>query len=273
MKNIEVKKVVKFLFFISIFSLILHFSIYIIYLLLDKTSLQFLVRETLEKTKIRYSFFFVHPNVFAAYVFWTITMYYYLNFDKLNILSYIYTFLLALFIYVFPNSKTSALIIMLLIVLTIFKKKFRKNINVKLVFVIVFLFCLLCLVFIEKPIVRTIDNILTTRITLGRIIYENYGIHLFGANIQNSVKIAIINGQYYNNIKIIDSMYYTLLFNYGIISVVIFAWCLFKHKFVKNEDLFFVLVLMYGITETICLSPIIAFPLLFLSEREKKYEK
>ena len=132
---------------------------------------------------------------------------------------------------------------------------------------------MLCLVFIEKPIVRTIDNILTTRITLGRIIYENYGIHLFGANIQNSVKIAIINGQYYNNIKIIDSMYYTLLFNYGIISVVIFAWCLFKHKFVKNEDLFFVLVLMYGITETICLSPIIAFPLLFLSEREKKYEK
>ena len=266
-RNIDIKSVIKILFIINLIMLILHICLYIVYLLFDVESLNFLVRNQNGIKVIRYSFFFKHPNVFGIYVFWTIAMYYYLYWEKLNISSYVITFLTAILMYIFPNSKTSAIVLITMVGITILKKKDVKLFSIKKLYFFISLFLILSMIFIDNPVVMKLNKLLTGRIVLGRVIFNAYGISLFGVNISNEIKNTVINGQYYTNINIIDSTYYSLLLNYGIVAFLIFSYFIFSYRsnIEKKEEVFIILLLLYGISETKCLSPEIAFPLMFLS--------
>ncbi len=281
MKNIEIKRIVKILFAFNLIVLAIHISMYIIYLLLDSSSLNFLVRNTLEGQVIRYSFFFNHPNVFAMYVFWTVAMYYYLYFDKIKNMSYFLTIILSICIYVFPNSKTSALAILILLILIFLKKKNIKMPSAKYIFIIVLIFSIVSIFFIQNSFIMKINEALSGRITLGKIIFDNYGINLFGADVTKGVEETVVNDKYYTNIKIIDSVYYTLLLNYGIVALLIYTYLILgaiKSVDKQGDDIekvFIIMLIIYGISETTCLSPEIAFPVLFLSKtlKEKLWKK
>lgn len=268
MKNVEVKKVVKILFFINVSALLLHIILYIIYLLLDSSSLNFIFRETSNARIIRYSFFFKHPNVFGTYIFWTVAMYYYLYFDKLNIGTYIFTTFIAIAMYLFPNSKTSAIAIFALIIIALLAKKNIKLPSMKIMYFVILILSIVGILNIEVPVVAMIDDGLTGRISIGKIIYDNYGVNLFGTDISKGVENTLVNGKYYTDITIVDSMYYALVLNYGIIALLIFSYLVFRYKSnnSKIERLFLLLLMFYGITETTCLSPEIAFPILFLAD-------
>lgn len=278
MKNIEVKKVVRVLFYINLITISIHMLLYIIYLLLDSSSLNFIFRETIEGKIIRYSFFFEHPNVFGSYVFWTTAMYFYLYFNKVKMMSYLIAFFLGVAMYIFPNSKTSALMMFLLIVLVIFVKKGIKLLSVKITFFILLVLSILGIFYIEVPIVAKIDGLLTGRISIGKIIYDNYGVNLFGTDISKGVENSKVNGKYFTNINIIDSIYYALFLNYGIFALCIFSYFIVKYNGDKNDNIknaLLLLLIFYGISETSCLSPELAFPILFLSDvlKERLWKK
>lgn len=281
MKDIEVKKVVKLILCVNLFLLMIHILLYSVFMIFDNANLKLLVRTNIDKVVMRYSFFFIHPNVFAMYIFWSLAMFYYLYYEKISNLTYIITIGIALFVYFFPNSRTCAIEILLLLITTIISKRKFEYKWLKYTFVIIILFCTISIFFIDNPIIMKIDDMLNTRISIGNIIYKNYGITLFGVDIRSGTPVTFINGRYISSLTIIDSVYYSVLLNYGLVSYIIFIYLLYKAIDItkyeidnRNKVMLFVYII-YAISETSCLSPILGFPLLLLSNvfKEKLWKK
>ena len=84
-----------------------------------------------------------------------------------------------------------------------------------------------------------------------------------------------VNGKYFSSVKILDSSYYSLLLNYGIIAFIIIMYMMLKaikyynvdetEENKKNRLLLFVWIL-YSLCETSCLNPLLGFPLLLLKD-------
>lgn len=277
--HIDLMKIVKFLFVFNVFILVMHIVIYFINILFDFDSLNIMKRVTEDDSQLRHSFFFVHPNIFAIYVFWTIAMYYYLNYEKLNVVIYGITLLIALYMYIFPNSRTSVVVLCMLVLITIYEKKmFITAKALKIIFSTILIICTLSIFIIENPIINIIDNILSNRIALGNIVYEKYGINLLGTDIRSGTGTTIVNERIYSSVKIIDSTYYSLLLNYGMLSyitiIALFFSLMNKSCFEKmhKEKVMFLVWMIYAISETSCMSAIFAFPL-FLIMNENIGEK
>lgn len=271
MKDIEVKKVIKFIFKINLFLLLVHILLYFIYMVFDFDSLKVIVRNSETGNVMRYSFFFVHPNVFAMYVFWTLAMFYYIYYEKIGKITYLTTILIAIFIYFFPNSRTCAIEIIMLVMLTVISKIRFDYIWLKSAFILISLFCTLSIFFINNPIIGKIDELLNTRISIGYIIYHNFGINVFGADIKSGTPVTYINGRYISSLTIIDSSYYSVLLNYGMLAYIIYIFLLYmtiKNTKFENDNrnkVMLFLYITYAMTETSCLSPILGFPLLLVS--------
>lgn len=281
MKNIEVKKIVKLIFLVNFFLLAIHILLYSIFMIFDIANLKLFVRINIDKVVTRYSFFFIHPNVFAMYIFWSLAMFYYLYYEKISKLTYIVTIGIAMFVYFFPNSRTCAIEIILLLTTTIISKRKFEYKWLKYTFVIVVVFCTISIFIIDNPIIMKIDDMLNTRISIGNIIYKNYGINIFGVDIRAGTPVTFINGRYISSLTIIDSVYYSVLLNYGLVSYIIFIYLLDKTIDItkneidnRNKVMLFVYII-YAISETSCLSPILGFPLLLLSNvfKEKLWKK
>ena len=276
-KNTDINKTIKLIFYINLFFLIIHVISYIIYLVFAQGDILTSIRIIENKVIHRYSFFMGHPNLFGSYVFWIIAMYYYLKFDKINILTYIVTVLIALFVYYFPNSRTSAMMIILLIIFTVLVKKKIKIKHIEKIYIIINIILILLMIFENNMITLKVDRILNNRITLATAFYKKDGVNLFGSDIvAEGIKTAYVNGKYVNNIENIDSVYYTLILNYGIVAYTIYSYLMIKlgkkcgdksDPEIKEKDKIMILMLIiYGISETVALVPVTAFPLLLLSK-------
>ncbi len=282
MKGINIDKVIKILFInISIF-IIIHVLYYVILLFFDKTNLNIVNRNLVDGDVIhRYTFGFNHPNVFGMYVFWSIAMYCYLSYNKLSKANYFVIFLVAIFVYVFPNSKTSFLSILILEITILLRKKNILKFKKLNYFFIISVFVLIFIIFNvhSKPVI-VLNNLLSTRIYIGYIIYINYGIKLFGYRLIGTPTI-FLNGSYYTSISNIDSVYYSLLLNYGIVIFIVMILLIYLtikiliKKDKEKEEVFIFIWILYAISETICLYPFIGFPILFISElfKEKLWKK
>ena len=274
-KGIDIKKIVKVCFSFYAITLGVHIIAYIITMLVDPASIEIVHRDEVE----RYSFFLGHPNSFAAILAWTNIMYLYLRYDKLKIRDYILTILVALFIYFVPNSRTSAiLLIVFIIMILMFKKNIRFIIKLGrfAIPVLAVTMIALFLVYNMSPIIDKLDGILNARIKLGLAIYENYGTTLFGEYIPFGQELSSVYK--YGLTKLtIDSAYYSLLFSYGIINTLVFLFIYTKLSFKKGLEnkkiLFLVIWAFYAVTETLALNPLLCFPLLFAKELIEKGAK
>lgn len=274
-KDIDIKKIVKFLFEYYLIILIVHMIAYLIMMLLDSSSIHVIQRDTIS----RYSFFLGHPNTFAAIIAWTNIMYLYLKYEKINKIDYIVTCLVALFIFFVPNSRTSALLLVLTIIfIVIFKRNKKKLINL-LKFAIPFISITMFITLFNNDKIASInelDSLFNARIKLSIAIYENFGISMFGEYIPFGEELKILY-QYGLTQLTVDSTYYSLLFSYGIVNTIMFIFiytrlCLKKHTESKII-LFLVIWSIYAITETLALSPILCFPLLFATELVEKRKR
>ena len=271
-KGIDIKKIVKVCFSFYAITLGVHIIAYIITMLVDPASIEIVHRDEVE----RYSFFLGHPNSFAAILAWTNIMYLYLRYDKLKIRDYILTILVALFIYFVPNSRTSAiLLIVFIIMILMFKKNIRFIIKLGrfAIPVLAVTMIALFLVYNMSPIIDKLDGILNARIKLGLAIYENYGTTLFGEYIPFGQELSSVYK--YGLTKLtIDSAYYSLLFSYGIINTLVFLFIYTKLSFKKgleNKKILFLVI--WAVTETLALNPLLCFPLLFAKELIEKGAK
>jgi hypothetical protein len=249
--------------------------LYLIYRLFDYSSLDLLVRYINGNAVIRHAFLFSHPNVFAMYVFWETAMYYYLKYDKLKNIDYLLTALLAIYIYIFPNSRTGALVMGILLIITLLTKKNLIKIKYLNWFYIVIVFLSIIGIFaIHNKFIIKIDSLLNTRISLGYIIYNSYGLSLLGADISKGTPMQLVNGKWFSSVKILDSSYYSLLLNYGIVAFIIIVYMILKTiKFYNNNNnenikkrIMILIWIIYAFCETSCLNPFLGFPLLLISK-------
>lgn len=116
-KDMDVNKIVKGIVIPLTFFILTCVGIYFINYFLDNESLNVIIRKTQETSVIRYTFFYKHPNTFAEHVCWVIFMWLYLKLEKINILTYISIGIVAGFLYIFPNSRTNVIILILFIVI------------------------------------------------------------------------------------------------------------------------------------------------------------
>lgn len=233
-------------------------------------SIKLLTRLVNGKKIYRYSFGFSHPNVFAMYLFWTTVMYYYLKYEELSRIDYCITFLLMIFIYIFPNSRTSALIMGVLLIATLLDKKINYIVNLNILITCVFIFCILSIFWIRKYPFNKIDEMLSGRIAMASVVYENYGISFLGTDIRKGTPITYINNNYLSSVTFLDSTYYCLLLNYGIVSFITYITLLlliinylYKYENESKNKISLLMLILYAISETNCIIPIIGFPLLF----------
>ena len=272
-QKVELDKTIRILFLFNIFIVFIHIAIYIVNLVFDFESLNIMLRVTENTTTLRHAFCFKHPNIFAMYVFWTTAMYYYLNYERLDIYKYFITVIIAICIYFFPNSRTCCLAILMLIIFTIFeKKRLIKNKFLIIFFTISLIICIMSLFLIDNQIISLLDEILSNRLALGHIIYEKYGLSLLGTDIQGGTGLVRVNGKVYSSVTIIDSTFYSLLLNYGVISFVFVVICVYvvinkieKRNFGREKVMIFVWII-YALSETSCMSLIFGFPLFFINK-------
>lgn len=277
-KNIEIKRIVKFLFIINVLVISVHICIYILYNVFNLEDIITVKRIIDGKEIERISFFLGHPNTFSSYYFWTYMMYLYIKYDKINISTYMFMIFSMIFIYIFPNSKTAVIGFGIVIILLITKKYIidSKHRIIRKVIqylpLIIGVFSLLSILFYNLKFIQIIDNFYTGRIVVARGVYETYGIKLFGSALTDSKISFFVNGKYINNISSVDSAYYSMILNSGICGITLYIYYLQKlsNFLLKNNEIkeliFFIICVIYGMLETTCINPILAFPLLFISK-------
>ena len=273
-KGIPIKKIVRFTYYISSFVLMIHIGLYIIEYFLDKVSLSFVLREN---GLVRHCFLFNHPNTFSSYFTWTVLMRIYLKYNNINYVDYLRLIVYSIFLYYFPNSKTSAIILFLSMILILCTKKIH-NIENKIIWkiiknltVICFIFSILTIVFYNSGVVNNIDKLFTGRIRLARATYEYYDITLLGQYIPFGQELEYMPEFGLNGLTL-DSVYFCLIFCYGIIPTVYVIYLTNKTNRNKKDvrDVVFIAVLsIFGLTESFILNPAFGFPLYFLRENIK----
>lgn len=273
-RDIDVDRIIKFSFKINFFILVIHIVLYIIYYVFDFHILKFNTRDGIDI--VRHTFLFGHANTFSAYFCWTYMMYLYLKYERIGIIDYMGMILASIFIYVFPNSRTSSIIIiimMFLIMLTKFMQKKELKITPKLLrqgIMICSIFSVILLIFYGKSdFVSTIDKFFSARIKLARACYEYYGISMFGEYIPIGQELQYMEDFGLNGLTL-DSAYYSLMFNYGIGSFLVVIVLLIKtsnkNKIKMKEVVFLDLFAMFALMETISFNPLFGFPLLFINK-------
>lgn len=210
---------------------------------------------------IRYNLGFCHPNSLGLMIM-VIAMTYVIAIKKLKIFSTIFLLLLSLFCYKIPNSFSSTFSILLLTVCTFLSTNrqvisFFEKIK-KVHFVVIFLFILfLLIIYLVGYYANNINfKLLFTgeigaRFILGYKGFIDVGLSLFGKTVNVDYPI--------------DSVYYFLPIYWGILpTIMYFGLYLFFviNAFSKKDYKLFLIqciVLLYGISEAIIVSPIFMF--------------
>lgn len=203
---------------------------------------------------LRNSFGFSHPNKLGLYLMMMCMDLFYIKREKSLVFPSIFSLITCLFIYLFVDSRTN-LIVILLCALTIFMNKFLKN---KIVenpisnFFAKHLFILLAILsFIVSykfsfcnHILATLNQILSNRLSLNHYFLDAYPINLLGNE--------VITTKY----LILDNSYINILLRFGLIFL-IFMYINFNSitkRLYKEKKyiliIIFVILLFYGFSES-----------------------
>lgn len=204
---------------------------------------------------IRHSFGFYHPNVFAMYLMIIYFEYIYLR-VKVKKIDYVIGFLVAIFITILSDSRTSCLCIILFILMLMLEKllkrffntKFFKFISRNLFLFLTILSVILVILHIDGSVqfIYKFDAMLSGRIYYQTLFFHKYDIKLFGNFIE-----------YFNSI---DNIYFKVLLNFGSIGTLILSYMyntIFrKISENKNYILFciFLIFMLYGFVESLILN-------------------
>lgn len=227
----------------------------------------------------RYSFGFSHPNGLGRFMFLFCCLFYFIkrtNFTWKHIFLY---FCIGLFIYYFPNSVTSALLVWLIAVMMLFQKAYiyQKNknplsnpllrvIGYTVLPALTILMIVVTIMYINN--VSILENLPTTilaRFKMGTQGLQQYGIKLFG----NDIKFSGTADAYFHKRTgryfVLDSLFFYLPIKMGIVPTIYFFAIYFYTicNSVKRKDISKIVVLiiflLYSISECAILSSSTAF--------------
>ena len=268
LKNEKIDDIIKFIFKITSIFLFIHIISYIIIYIYDKNILSFNFRYG--ENILRHKFLFKHANFLGALVSWNCLALLYLKRENIKIIDYIYITIMIGFIILFPNSRTSSLILLIVLICFIIRNKIPillKKIIKNSIFILGILSLLLLFTYNKFDIIKSIDNLLNARIRLGYVAYEKYGLMPFGQNIIYGEKIDVERNYGISSI-IIDSSYYKMFFSYGYVTYLVFLIYVFKKPQkinLEDKKIYFLLAYaLFSFTESTAIFPLFAFPILLL---------
>lgn len=251
-KDVDLKKTLRIILKINAIMLLIHFVFYIITWIFNAENL--VVKYNADGDK-RYCFFLNNPNQLSIILFSTYSTYIYLKYENIKLMDYIIGLILCIFIYLFPKSRTSSIIAMIFIGLIAISKVDNKIIKKIIYCTSKYLFiaiCIITFIFIIKfndlrkeQFIWKIDTILSGRIWYTNLAFENYGLTLFGQNINYEQVMK------YDKEIILDNFYAKMILNYGIVLLIMIAtWFIYINKKLKIEDCVLVIIFsIVGVTE------------------------
>ncbi len=242
--------------------------------------------------QIRYSLGFGHANVLSAVVFNLISMYLWLNYEKMTLKKFSMLFVIEFFMYILTKTRTSLFLTIfeLLLVYCIRFKLFSKGINFIssiIIPIITFLFYYFTVNLFHSPIAMFINTLLTGRLTLSAYAYDKVGFTFWGQDVSKLYSGVEWDQTYQLNKFTFDSFYSCAFFNLGlflliVISIFVFLLSLRKEK---KINVFLICWALYSITEVHGINCYMCFSILLISIliskkktsviqiKEAKYEK
>ncbi len=274
-KNIELKKILKVMCVTLSALLLTLVLVYLVAYIFDAELLHYNIRKVEGTDQVRHTFFFKHANVFSSILCWTYFMYLYYKYEKIGALDKIILCLIALFIYIFPNSRTTAIIMILFLFVLWGYKKFKDTkimmFIIKNIWIICILVSIVCLALHENTVVQKIDTILSGRINAGYYAYNIFGITWFGRKFPVNYALQVSQTKWIMNL-VIDNLYYRLILVYGIVMLLFLTYMITKviSNEVKNKNeknvVFLILLCLFGLMETIPLQVMFAFPMFLIRD-------
>ena len=212
---------------------------------------------------------FRNPNVLSFYIAAMLVYWVYLRYHKIDFFELLFLFVISTPVHILTNSRTG-LVLSLLILFFVFltktsykmKSYFIRYSSVLCISIV--LFCFLGIVLVNiNPIFAKVNSILSGRFSLAQIYIGIYGLHPFGANIDDARSYG------FGNI-VLDNGYARLLINYGLYLVLFCGLYLGllrnNRKYYKDVRLsIVVLIIFIGLVSETLLIPINSNILICLS--------
>ena len=233
----------------------------------------------------RYSLGFIHPNSLALYYLNLLSMWIWLNYERIDITHEIVIVIITTLVYALCRTRTLLVEVAFLIFFLSFRRNTLKRIQDKIIFFSKFSFPFIAIIFYfvisnfsyTNTLLVTFDQILSGRIKLSAYALTFKGLSIFGQNLQDFN--AIWDSYWQINRFAFDSLYGTLLINYGIIIICLFSIIFFK--LAKYNDIkisiFILLFSFFGVSEVQGINCIAYFPLilsmLLFDNNYKTYKK
>lgn len=212
---------------------------------------------------LRNTFGFAHPNVLGFMIVMLNIEYIYINKEKFKITYLLICFISLIFIYIYPNSRSSIiLLIMMSVMCLLIRTNFKKILYVKPVKFLIknsfFIFTLLTIIFTfllcqNNKVGITLDSIFSRRLYFIENYLEKYNVNLFGNDLL--FVSSEVSGIFKIEPSILDNLFILILLQYGIIVYFVFGY-LFNKSFdmaYKNNNIFLIIILFilmaYGMME------------------------
>lgn len=276
----DIEQIISFYYHIQSFVLMICIILYPIFYI---AGLPY-AKSSIIAGRFRYNFFFTHPNNFAIQVVFTILAYIYLkrkklSYGRINII----LILASIFVYVFPNSQSATVTLILygfsLFLLRHFKILWKPFIKIVLPVLI------LCTIYIVYSFYTGQTTILTSnitgtfgaRFTGAAKAFLLYDLNFNGNKMEEIGQTLYLNGAWGN--FWFDLAYARIILAFGIIGGGIFYYLLFRtiKIFIKEKNysvlLLFITVLFYALSEWTAFAILTVFPLLFMSKSIDKYHR
>lgn len=255
--------------------LMLLFILHIIYFLIqgifgDKT----LYYES--KGMKRYMLGFMYANSPSIIFFNIVLIWLWLNYDSIRLVNIFFILLGAAVIVLLTQTRTMLIEIVLTVICIGIAKKTKISSSIYSLAVVIIPIILFLLInymsknYTGEGFINTINNALSDRIKLAAYAYKNYGITWFGQRVPIG-EIEWDSIWKLNNFTF-DCIYSQMLYNTGLLSIIILMLMMFRVYLYndKKTSVFFIIWLVYGITEVHGLNGFMLFPILLISQLDRK---
>lgn len=284
-QNVNIRRVLTVhMTFVGIL-LMIHMLWFGVTWLVDRNSLAMLYRNGEQ----RYSFMMIHPNNFAMYLLWTSLEWLYVRYENMAPFELVVLVGVNYFSYRVTGSRTAFLVLVFALVL-FFLTRIRSNRIMRRVmrWLASYGFTL-CLVFyaiigktygkvggVVQSIYDMINRLINGRLFLSAYVDDVYGFSVLGQQVEEYRKIHW-KGYWFDQVYL-DSAYSKLLWGYGIVYAILFAflfWYTGKRVSLR-EHVFMVIYIIYSLSENYgmnaatCFVPIFIGMVIYQNQEKKE---
>ena len=275
-EDIDFKNVIKKIYKIEAFILIMHFIVYAFLWFFNRSSLNFTVRlETSGELTVRHQLLLSHANIVSMITLWTILGFLYSEYETLNIKRILLAWLSYYILYQFTDSNSGLLILSFVTILMI-SKYFFENITESIVtFLSRYLYIILALFFnflmviftklsaVGREVWLSINDFFTGRLLFGAYAYDTNGFTLLGRTIPN--RKVFWQGMWLDTAPC-DNAYMWMSVGYGLVYTILIGYIFWKYS--KNarfeEKLMIIAYSLYTMMELYVTYMYFSFPVIMI---------